>query len=196
MSKLPEPFPSAPKRSATHELKFEKKGGIVAVHLFGAAYAAKHFLEAVMKKDKFKWLKRDRIELSELALEIVSPELEDLIEHKFTPQERDWELPDPFPMHALHLRGEKPAPKKAPAEDDRSDKAVPERPKGKRPPPVRKELPKGMIALSTICEELKVEPREARAFLRKEHDKPEAGWAWNKKGAADIKADLKREFKK
>lgn len=189
---LPSPFASSPPKGKAKddaiEITVEKKGGTVSLKNFASMYAAKHWLNAVIKKDKYKWLKRDRIEVA--TMEIHSPDLEDIIEHDFTPIEALWELPEPYVSEAAQLRGDKKGRSIGHADggkDMRESKG--NRAAGKKP------VPDGMISIADLCTKLKIEPRIARGVLRKKFDKPEHGWAWSKKDAEKVEATLKKECK-
>lgn len=49
----------------------------------------------------------------------------------------------------------------------------------------------GLVTLAEICEELNIEPRDARKTLRNKVEKPDSGWCWTPDEAKKIKAMLK-----
>lgn len=193
---LPDPHPHPPKSGGKYEIKIEKAGGTIRVIKWDALYAAHTYLAAIIQEDKYKWLKRDRIEVK--GMEISCPDLEAILEHGLTPKEQEWELPEPDASEVKRFRGEKAERKRTVIEEGAKQAAehrsALNKPKRQAPPP--REVPKGMITIAQICEEFKIEPRIARGILRKsDTPKPDLGWMWDKKGADSIKALLRKEIK-
>src|SRR5690349_3567267 len=103
---LPPAFPSAPGGpKAEHEVKVYRKGKMVLSMGFAATYSAKKFIEAMLLKDKPKWINPHILALEDIDLEIHCTELEDIIEHDYTKDEAAWNLPEPYPQQALRARG-------------------------------------------------------------------------------------------
>jgi len=161
---------------------------------FAALYSAKKFLEKFREKREWKIeeLGPDDFEVKCCQAEagdyvtiiedkvVISwasgqYKMRDLDTYKYKPLEAEWELPDPYPNHIKRMMGEarsnefKPVIKKERVSRD------------------------GLISIADICDELQIDPREARAHLRKLNEKkPDAGWAWDEKEAERVKKLLKK----
>jgi hypothetical protein len=190
---LKPPFPSSPSRPPFCELKITcEERDMMHVHSFGSAYSAKKMIEALIGDDDYKEI-NDQVIKTDRGIKIKSKHLIEVMNHKYSPEEKAWELPKPYPRMIKLFRGEAyskeedgalPIPKKA-VMPTRVDKPV----KEKKP---RAAKPDGLITIQDICAEMKVEPSKARAALRKSNTpKPDHGWAWDAKGAEAIRKILK-----
>lgn len=203
--KLPEPFPSSPHRPPKITMHFTRADKNIATHGFCQPYAARYFFDAIVQKDKFKWRDDDTIIIPSLDnLVINCDKLEDVLDHKLGPKEREWELPEPYTSYAQSIRtgervlispkrshradGEQKSPSFAFAEAGRDQRKRSLRQSQQRARASRD----GLTSLADICAELKLDPREARQTLRKSNTpKPDAGWAWPDKEIPGIKKLLK-----
>lgn len=189
--KLKPPFPSSPSRPAVCDIKVtHAERDMMHVHSFGALYSAKKMVDALIGDSEYTEINETCIK-TDLGIKIKSDQLSDIMKHKYTAEEKEWELPNPYPRMVQLFRGEsykpedKHLPKKAvmPTRVDKPEKAerVPRKPK-----------PDGMITIQDLCAEMKLDPGKARAALRKSNTpKPEHGWAWEKKDVDAIKKIIK-----
>lgn len=193
--KLKPPFPSAPSRPPYCELKITREDkDMMHVHTFGAPYSAKKMIEALIGEDDFKEI-NDQVIKTDRGIKIKSKHLIEVMNHKYTPEEKAWALPIPYPRMIQLFRGET-------YNKETSD--VPMNPdKPKTAPQVKKEKPApkaprpdGLITIQNICAELKIDPSRARAVLRSSKTpKPDHGWAWPKKDADAIRKLVKEGVK-
>lgn len=187
--KLREPFPSSPKNPPICEVKVthaEKE--MEHLHTFAAWYSAKKFIEALTKDRKVKEINPNVIKTDD-GIKIKSPNLEDILGHKYNALEEEWEIPDPYANMVRMFRGEQ-------YKKNQDAIAGPVRTSGKGPneqqkPKNKKERksrpPKdGHVSIADICTDLKCIPRVARGILRDaKMEKPDGGWSWPK-GHKDI----------
>lgn len=174
------PFPSAPTRPGKYCMYFIR-GEQRMINIFAAPYSAKKFFEAVLDGDKYKMISKTQL-VMDCGIELRCDTLEEIINHKYTKDEAAWELPMPYPRQASVFRqgpatGDEKAAKQSSSKTEKTSKPKPEpKPKKERKPKPSRD---GLVSVADIAEELKMEPREARAILRKQNvEKPEAGWAW------------------
>ncbi len=102
---------------------------------------------------------------------------------------RDWSPHEPILSQLHQIAGIIKVPD-TPHEPEGTTK-VRERNKRKtktRAQPVSKD---GLVTIAEICNELGMNPRDARKILRNKVEKPDAGWAWPKSEVASIKKMLK-----
>ena len=158
---LSPPFPAPPARPAAFELQF-LRDNTFELHNFYSMYAAKHFLDEVIRKKKLKWLSSTEATLDSLT--IKSDQLEQIIEYEFNPTEKEWELPDPYPLYAERIREGK-MKKRTSSPTPRASS-----------PRTRTPAPDGATSLAQLCVELKIDTRQARQILRK-HKVPKP-YAW------------------
>lgn len=157
-----------------HDAK-EGEGRMISIS-WAAPYAARKYLEFIMDGEEVDWTALNKFVTSKgVEVSCAAPsdklqpnELELALDHKYTKAERAFEVPEkdrksfelllrPYPD-----KFEKPSTGKA-----KVGRASPNRPEGK------------FITVADICEELKVQPRDGRAALRKAKvEKPEWGWAF------------------
>ncbi len=168
---------------------------------FATMYAAKHFILMMIDGDEFKWdvwqpnqsaIAQPMIR-TERGLTIHGHRLEDVMEHEFTAEEAAFVFPEPmlssFTRFPRLGKEAPPAPDTSievvDAETGEVTKVKPPRaPKPEKPARPSKE---GLITVQAIAEAMKIDPKHARAALRKaEVAKPEAGWAFPPKEAKAI----------
>lgn len=191
--KLKPAFPSSPSRPPLYSMTVEHRDReMMHCHSFGAEYSAKKLIEALIGEDDYEELS-DKLIKTDKGIRIKSDDLIKIMNHKFTPEEKSWALPPPFPRMVQLFRGEK---------YDKETSDVPMNPNVKTKKPKEKTekvekkpsvpRPDGLISIQDLCAELKLEPSKARALLRKSNTpKPAHGWAWSKKEAEAIKKVLK-----
>lgn len=99
-------------------------------------------------------------------IDVRSDQLDDILKYEYTDEEEAWSLPSPYPEDINRfVRGCKTV------EEGEAPKA----------PVVSTKKQKvdrtGKTSIQELCEELKIEPRDARAALRKAKiEKPAGGW--------------------
>lgn len=160
---LKPPFPANPSRRARYVIKFHRNDKTL-IESFSETYAAVKYLDAVIRDDKVKWLNHSILRVRDV--EVQCDQLEDILDHELSDLEDEWTLPEPHPNNIARFLNDKPAPKI----------------ERKAPPP-----PRGEVTIAVICEQLEIEPRIARAILRKKKiPKPASGWSWSEEEADDI----------
>lgn len=184
---LEPPFPSAPKRNPTHLLSFFRKGNFLMLMQFSALYAARRFLDAAFEGTHYKWQSEHEITSGDISCK-CDQDLEALLEHKLTKDEKAWIIPPPYDQYVTYVRtGEKPRTTIGDTRETVSDK----RATGGTPraAPASKE---GLTSLADVCKRLKVDPREARQTLRKStFEKPQAGWHFTPAQVKEVEALIK-----
>lgn len=200
MAKLDHPFPSSPSRPPKYHISFSHGDKLLQSVGFGAAYSARIFIETVVGENEIKWRGDDSFHIEDIGVTVKGTGLEDIMEHDLTKAEEDWELPDPYLGDATAIAtGERRKIKAArPSDSAGPDGSGTERkkrdddtPKTERKASKPRASADGLTTLAQICEDIGMEPREARVILRKsDTKKPDAGWAWDPKEAAKVKATL------
>lgn len=182
---LKEPFPSSPSRNPIHVL-YISKGEKENIQTFAATYSTKKFVEAILEDDEWVLETSQHLKASS-GIHIRCSEMKAIMEYKYTPEEKAWELPHPYPREAFAFRhGRLPnAPERAP-----------ERVTAPKKPRVPRASREGLISIGDLAEELNMKPRDARGILRKAKlEKPACGWAWSKEDAEDIRDLIRRSAK-
>jgi hypothetical protein len=185
-STLQEPWSSSPTRPPRYVLKCynHETGKLYLVNSY-ALYAARKIFDAVVgAKD---WTRNGNAVTCH-DIDITSDEMDAIVKHEYTPEEKAWDLPLPYPHDINQFLHDVRRPRK---DDDEAPA-----PKPTKPAPVKTSKPeskRGEVTIQHICDELKMLPRDARAILRKAKvDKPAGGWAGDAKWGADIKAILQK----
>lgn len=189
--KIEEPFASAPTRLPRYGFYITRGDTVKLVdgyENFYALYAAKRFLDTLINGRETLWIKED-------TLYIIDPEnapanditvrgantkdIEDAMEYEPTPDETEWVVPEPYASRWQMWAGiikqvpdlpDLPSAPKSNRSEGSTAKARTKAPKVSR---------EGLTSLADVCASLNVEPRDARAILRKaSFPKPDAGWAW------------------
>jgi hypothetical protein len=180
---LADPFPHPPQKAGKYQVRIFRDKDLKALLIFAACYAARHFVDLCLKDQKWDYVGDHRLEADDGHILIWSEQLHEIMDHKMTQEEAAWELPRPYPNYAhMVLDGT--------WSDSKEVKAEPE----PHPAPATKheKTPKssrdGLISIGQIATELRLDPREARAILRKKNiEKPTAGWAWSEEEVLAIK---------
>lgn len=209
VSGLAPPFPAHPTRPTRFAVYCKQPASAPAgqsrtlIMTFYADYAAKKFIEEVLQGAAFKWLPANtklgytipNTLVTEDDVEIRIPhndDLERLIEHEYSPQEAEWELPEQIVKQVVVF-------KRAFSDAELVEAVAGERPpKAKREP--KPEKPKidrtGKVSVGEIAEQMGIDPRDARASLRKQKlEKPAGGWMWAQDQVDEIKAIIKKGLK-
>lgn len=127
-------------------------------------------------------------------IDVRSEQLDAILNHQYSKAEEAWELPVPYPNDIEQfLRGRRMGTgvKETDKGDDEYKKA---RRGGKVPKPVKERIDRtGLITVQKICDDIKMEPRDARAALRKAKiEKPSGGWLGDAAWAKEITEILKK----
>ena len=189
--------PPSPKRPPTHSLRFDNENRLHVVS-YCAAWPAKKALDYIIEDEKFKWIDRRTIVLDS-GLRVQSDELEELMELELGRREEEWDFPEyelrkfaMIKMKKVDIDREKS--ERAPRQANSGEPLPPRKEKRERVPRSSRE---GLVTVQTICEELGIDPRDARQFFRKKKlEKPSAGWAWEEGRANEIRKMLGEEMPK
>lgn len=189
---LDHPFPSSPSRPPKYHISFSHGEKLLQSVGFGALYSARIYIATAIGKNEIKWRGDDSFFVEDIGLTVKGDGLEDIMEHELSKTEEAWELPDPYLGDATAIAtGERRKVRRTALDSEGED--VKEKTKTKEPKePKASKKPRasadGLTTLSEICAAIGIEPRDARAILRKSNTaKPDAGWAWSAKEATSIK---------
>jgi hypothetical protein len=118
-------------------------------------------------------------------VDIKSDQMDAILAHQYSAEEEAFELPAPYPQQVTSfLTGGRIS--KALVDETRTVEG-----KVERAPPKPKIDRSQFITVQSIAEELKMDPRDARAALRKAKvEKPINGWLGDEKWASEIKVIL------
>jgi hypothetical protein len=127
-------------------------------------------------------------------IDIKSDQMQQILDHQYSKTEEEWQLPVPYPndisafLHGARMR------------TDVSDPDAPKPVKESRAPKESKVDRSQFITVQQLAEEAKIDPRDARAALRKAKvEKPSGGWlgdeAWAK-GIREILAKAAKDLAK
>lgn len=210
---LLEPFPSSPTRPPKYAVYCYYPAHAPAgqsrmiVMTFAAAYAARHFINAVLQDGGYKWLPADKKMAIEIPDTIVGDNdvrirvpggssLEDLMEYEFSDAEAEWELPQGYVVQSDLLRRE--YREEAPPPTDEDGNPAPKEKKPRREPkPEKIKIDKsGLVSVGDIADQMGIEARDARGSLRKQKvEKPDVGWCWPESEVEAIKKIIKKGLK-
>lgn len=184
---LADAYGGSPSRPAKYVLYVTRLGDDATqciVAAFAAPYAARKFLDALLRDDGWVWDDAATITSrygdpgctirSETGI-VVSTRwwpgrLRECVEHEYTNAELGWSLDHTWTSAARRFR-EGPLP---------ADETTPDAPaRAPRPASAPRASRDGLVTVGEIAVQLGVQPRDARAALRSlAVDKPPAGWAW------------------
>ena len=197
---LEEAFPASPSRPPRYGFYCHNANGAFTYQNFAALYAAKRFIETLTEGTPYKWLNCETI-LSENGVRISTTtgpnskpgdqayfEMEEVLEHEYTQQEADWQVPEPYASRWPSFPNQG-----APREHDDTPRRTRE-PKPERP--ARPQRSPDNITIAAIAEQMDIDPSKARGALRKSGtEKPAAGWEWPPEAVDNIKATIKEHLK-
>jgi len=185
----------------------------VLVLNFKAEYAARFFLDQLIGEDEWEWTEsvgsRHCI-LTATGLKIgmfSKTDFKMLLDYNLSEKEAEWhdtQIEKAVKALKYGLTEEDLASKRRryrseDEEDTDEDTGTPDKPKREKKPPKEKKAKvdkTGLVSANDIATELKVEGREVRGVLRSlKLEKPEHGWAWDKKTAEDIKTKVIKGLK-
>lgn len=177
---------SSPRRPATHVIRVDHDERLLIWNTC-AAWAAKKAVDIIIGEETFRWLDHKTI-ITENGIKIKSDQLEELMELEMPKRVEEWDFPENEKMHFLRIRKTRAQIKQDHEEQEprRADTASPPTPRVKRTASVPRASRDGLVTIQAICEEIGVDPKDARGVLRKSKDfqKGPAGWAWSE-GEAD-----------
>lgn len=183
MAKREEPFASAPARPGKFVLWF-KRGEREEIHIFAAMYAAKKFVEEVLKGDDWV-LDGDRFLRSRKGIKVrvhltcTDVTLREVMGHEYTRSEDLWDLPVPYVGAARSLR-EGPTVERVVLTQGRA--------------PKKAVIRAGLVTIQDIADELGMSGRDARSVVRKaKWEKPECGWAWKAEEADKVRTFIRKQ---
>lgn len=185
------PYGSAPNFPNKYCLYVDKGEGRI-VNTFYTAYAARKFLDILLEDDSVAKIRgltgqMDTI-VSSTSIKVRCTYIDELIDYQYSAKEEQWGLGEPVRSAAIRFRASTHEYSAHEAANDDKGEPKVKREKVEKVPRPSKE---GLITIQQICEELKMEPREARSILRKmEVVKPVPGWAWEKIKVDEIKTLL------
>ena len=188
------PFPSAPSKPGKYSVKIiQAEKDMLHVHAFTMPFAAKKLIEALIGDDDYKEI-NDHVIKTDRGIKIKCEFLIEVMNHKYTKEEKEWSLPVPYPRMVQLFRGEQynKDTSDVPMNPDKPAPQVKPTRKEKPAPVPRKPKPDGLVTIQDICAEMKLEPSKARAHLRSSKTpKPDHGWAWPAKEADAIRKLLR-----
>lgn len=184
-------FPSSPHRNPLVGFSFRYEDtDRFYHHTFAALYSAKHFIEQVLDGLKYKWVSDNEIEVQEpffcwIKCDGTKVGFEDVLEHKFTKEEAEWELPAPYSTYVRQCRrtasSEHQVVKSHQADEQPAQIVKPAREKAPRKPAkAPKPSAEGLITIGDVAAEYGFDAKQARGIMRSAKiDKPDHGrWEW------------------
>ena len=184
-----DPLPSSPMRPPTHNLwlKYGPNLDRLQIHSWCTDWATYECLKIAINGREYQlvdeslgWYETDD---GELRFRVIEPQGNDLISKK--PEREDWSPGEPALTQLKMAAG-------IVTESNAHKPVVNEvRESNKRKTRVKSVPKDGLISIGEICEELKINPRDARKILRNRVEKPDAGWAWPPSEVPSIKKLLK-----
>jgi hypothetical protein len=206
---LPAPFSASPGRPPKHVVRFENPStGLFYVTNFCELYAAKYPVSLIIDDREWKW-RDDKTIVCTDGLIVHSDDLEEIVEYKLTPKERQWVPPSPYYGQWHNIAAGQPldARRSGPAQaSNTDDSAKPTSKREKRPTPVpdvtegAKKAPRpskdGLVSVAEVAVSLGKDAKACRIALRKSNTpKPDAGWAWPADELEAIKAVILKHIK-
>lgn len=190
-------MPSSPKKNPTHGIKVWN-GNRFSSFAWTKAFPAKKAVDFLIGEDEFKWLDNRTI-ITDGGIKIKSDELEDIMEYEFSKREQEWDFPDDqdgFTLKAMRKSDDELIAERK-EKNIRTAYVGDERPKLRAPKSERKPRASrdGLVTIQVICEELGIDPRDARRVLRgsKTFQKGDAGWAWPEGQADEVRKFLGKQ---
>lgn len=156
-----------------------------------ACYAIRKIFDALVGENEVEPSPLDERTMTFGDIDIKSDQMQTILDYQYSKAEEEWTLPMPYPEQIhLFLYGQRMA-RALPSAD--SEPA----PKKKDPVERKPKMDRtGKITVQSIAEELKMDPRDARAALRKAKvAKPAGGWLGDEAWAKDIRGILAKAAK-
>lgn len=177
--KLEQPFPSSPMRDPRFSITAVKmfdgeQHARVYVESFYSAYAAKHWLDAIV--GNLGGVVRGNELLLEDGIKLRSYELDQIRNYHFTVEEAKWRLPDDCIRTIARFRR---GTWNEPAEPVVTEVVTVIDKKQRKK---RDAVPEGFVTVVELCRGTSVQPMIARGLLRaSNYVKPSYGWAFGPK---------------
>lgn len=182
-------------RPGQYVLNFTRRDDLwwesLAIHVWGAPFAARKFVEAVIRDDEWCWelmpdgkeSRNSLITSSGIRIETNATAFDgclwEVMHHEYSIAEMGWDLPQPYPRMAMSWRMRD---WKAPSPEAAAKRTS-----------VPRASRNGMTTIQDIAAEFEMSPRDARGILRKAKvPKPPQGWAWKPEDAAPIRALMEK----
>lgn len=180
-SGLEPPWPSAPRRNARYVIHcFNHLNGRRYIVNSYACYAIKKVVDQLLDGQEYERSPLNKHTICFGEIDIKSEQIDEILDHEYTVAEEAFELPAPYPndiarfLHGVVATATSKTPVAAP--------------KGPR----QKIDRTGKTSIQDLCAEIGVEPRDARAALRKAKiEKPPGGWLFTPEQIDDIKKIIK-----
>lgn len=189
---LPLPYPAAPYRPGKHCLYVHKGQGFMTA-IFAATYSAKKYLDILLGDDEISKVKgitgvEDTI-VSSTGIRVRCSEIQEIIDHKYSAKEEEWQIEEPHTTQALSFRSN--SHDRIELSGPTAEGETPTRIKREKKQSTPKPSKEGLVSIAEIAAQLNMQPREARGILRdKKIPKPGAGWCWDKGEVDNIKQIL------
>ena len=185
-----DPIPSSPMRPpiANIWLKFGDGLDRMQIHGFCTRWATYEALLIALNGREYSLVDPDmgwyETEDEQLRFRLMG-DVDDLLTER---PRRNWLPPEPIYSQLRQAAGlvKTPDTPHKPLENEVREK---NRTRTKTRAPVSRD---GLVSIGDICDEIGMNPRDARKILRNKVEKPDAGWAWTPKDAEAIKALLKK----
>lgn len=197
-TKLRDPYPSSPSHPPAYNLYMSRRGDEdtqCAVVGFREIYAGRRFMDELLRDDGWVWETESRVR-SESGIvvrcsvgrgdEEAARVMHAIMDHELTPAEMGFEFTGSWARVASNFRNRR-EPTEAAERHDR-----PRREKKSRGPTAPH--PPGALHVKELAMQMGVEPREARAALRKIMSKPAYGWYFAPSEVDDVKARIKEKL--
>lgn len=202
MSKLNDAYPSPPGRPGRYCLYLSRHGDDdtqCMVVIFCETYAARKFLDILLKDDGIIWddaayletsCKKGSTIRSETGIVVSTrwypKRMRECVEHELTLQEIAWDLSPQYVKWARQFRNGPDLPRTL--DEDTTVKAKRERASSAP----KKAAPPGWVHVSDVAMSMNIDPRDARRVLRGIMSKPDVGWWFDPKTIDGLKAQIKK----
>ena len=126
-------------------------------------------------------------------IDIRSEQMDEILAHVYTKEEEAWELMAPYPADIDHfLHGARMS--KSFEQRNESGNVIKPAREPKAPKPVKERIDRSaFITVQSLAEDIGIDPRDARAALRKAKiEKPAGGWLGDEAWAKGIRDVLKK----
>jgi hypothetical protein len=199
---LEEAWSSSPTRNPRYVLYCtnHESGRQYVVNSYGL-YAIRKIFDAIVGENEVEpsHLDPDRT-MTFGDIDIRSEQMQAILDHQYSKAEEEWELQAPYPEQIDNFLHGGPMSKELEHRDPSGNVVKPER-KVREPKPVKERIDRSaFITVQQLAEEAGIDPRDARAALRKAKvEKPAGGWLGDETWAKEIRVILKaaaKELKK
>lgn len=176
---LEPPWPSAPRRNARYVIYcFNHLNGRRYIVNSYACYAIKKVVDMLMDGQEYERSPLNKHTICFGEIDIKSEQIDEILAYEYTAAEEAFELPVPYPNDIARFLHGVVATSKAPVAATKGPRQKVDR--------------TGKTSIQDLCAEVGVEPRDARAALRKAKiEKPAGGWLFTGDQLDDIKKIIK-----